>query len=793
MRFSYAWLAEFLETSLTPDELALELTQLGMEVEEYVDPRAALAPFEVAHIESTIPHPQADQLRICTVMTGAGRQQIVCGAPNARAGIAVVLAPIGAVIPKNGMVIKAATIRGVESHGMLCSADELGLGGDSEGIIELPNMPAVGTPLLDIWPISPVYEVNVTPNRGDCFSVRGIARDLAAAGYGTLKPVVSPMLKVEHTKTFPATILAPESCQRFFGCVITDIANVESPVWMQAYLQVAGVKPQSLVVDVTNYMVLSYGQPMHTYDFTKLTGGIEVRYAKGKETLRDLMGVDHILTPEVLVIADAKGPVAIAGAMGGELTRYTSTTTEIYLEVAHFAPIAVTKASRLLGIESAARQRFERNVNPYTTYELVEQAIALILQYGGGKAGEIVESGSMPARPKAIAFDPSLVAGHMGVALEHSEIAALLKAVGCEVDTSQALWQIIRPLHRPDLEIAEALAGEVVRLKGYANIPSTSLPPHTGITSIPETMRRSLAARRILAARGLQEIVSWSFMSEDKAAHFATKNSALILQNPITIDLAVMRPSALGNMLDALTHNRRRGAAEQGFFEIGPVYQGVRPEEQSIMATGIRAVSERTRHWQGVERDIDCFAAKADLLAVLAGLGYATEQLTILPSRAPSYFHPGLAAAVGLGPKQILGYFGALHPGLLTAWELDMNVVGFEVNFSSIPERRNKQAAYEASNFPVVIRDFAFIIPKQYTAQSVLAAVRSAGRELIERLTVFDRYEGEHVPEGHYSLAISLSLRSKQRTLDEQEISQLSEAVVAKVAAEVGGVLRGPT
>lgn len=790
MRFTLHWLKEFLDTSANLDTVTQALTAIGLEVESVTDKAGELVAFEVAAILEAGPHPQADKLQVCKVQTRTGVIQVVCGAPNARAGMYGVLAPVDTLIPANGMKIKAAKIRGVESFGMLCSAAELGLGGDSQGIIEVVAKPEdIGKPYVAVAGLDdPVIEVAVTPNRADCLGVYGIARDLAAAGLGILKPYAVPSIASSGHSPITVTVKEERSCPLFIGRYFSQLTNGASPEWLQKRLCAIGLRPISALVDITNYLTFTFGRPLHLYDAKKLQGGLVVRKAVPGETIEALNGKTYTLTEAMPVIADAADPQAIAGVIGGMKSGCDAQTTDAFLEVALFNPTEVAQTGRKLDCITDSRYRFERYVDPGFVQDAVALASALILELCGGKASECVVVGDTEVKGHAIAFDTKRIQQLGGVDVEESKVKDILFSLGF---TGKGEKYMV-PSWRADITGEADMVEEILRIHGYHTIPAVPLPRPVTVPSLSGADHLLVKAKRLLAMRGMQEAITWSFMQKDKAKWFGANDEGLTLQNPISSELDTMRPSILPHLLDAAKRNTDRDYADMAFFEAGPVFFHASPEGKKTVLAGVRTGWHTVKNSFSPAREADVFDIKADVLAVLGTLGVPVQSLRTT-REVPSWFHPGKAGAFLLG-KQCLAVWGELHPGLLKHWGLDQSVAGFEIFMDVLPLRRKKntqKAPYQVSDFQGSSRDFAFIVDQSVTAAAIMDAVAGANPGLIRHVQLFDVYQGKGIEEGKKSIAISLRIVPTDRTLTDKELEEVSQQVVAQVGKQCGGVLRG--
>ena len=793
MKFTLSWLKEHLDTNASLKEICDRLTMLGLEVESVTDRSEALKDFTVAKIISAEKHPEADKLSVCKVQSDAGELQIVCGAPNARAGIYVVLAKEGALIPRDQFKIKKTKIRGVESNGMLCSADELGLGSDSAGIIELPEAP-IGASIVEVMGLNdPVIEIAITPNRADALGVRGVARDLAAAGMGTLKPLDIPALKGSAASPVSVSIETP-GCLQFIGCYIKGVKNGPSPAWMKKRLDAIGQKPISALVDITNYITIDLGRPLHVYDAKSLKGNLTVRGAKAGEKLKALDSKEYALEAGMCVIADQSGPVALGGVIGGEATGCSDATTDVFLEVALFDPAAVAQTGRKLQIDSDARYRFERGIDPAFVESGAKLAVALIQKLCGGEAGALAITGKAPEWKREIKFNPARVKTLGGVDVAPDKAYGILSALG--FTNNQQPTTIQPPSWRADVEGEADLVEEVLRVHGYGNIPATPLPklPGTSKAAVGTLEKRAHLAKRLLASRGFLECCTWSFLSEAQAKQFGGGNPKLKLLNPIAADLDTMRPSLLPNLLEAMKRNSNRGFMDMSLFEVGLQFSDTAPEGQRMVASGIRAgaptyyIHDQDR-FEECKPGLDAFDAKSDALAVLQTLGVTKCDAQ---ANTPAWYHPGRSGALMQG-KNILGYFGEIHPGLLAQYDLEGSVAAFEIFLDAVPVPRAKgkaKAALKLSDYQAVERDFAFIVDEKVTAGDMMKFIASADKQLITEVAIFDVYAGKGVEPGKKSVAIKVTLQSFERTLSEQDITTVSNAIVSAASKGFGGVLR---
>lgn len=794
MKFSLTWLKDHLETMASAKEIADTLNAIGLEVEGLEDPADKLAGFRVAKVLTAAPHPDADKLQVLTVDTGEGDPlQVVCGAPNARAGMKGVLGLPGAVVPANGMELRKSAIRGVESNGMMCSVRELELGDEHDGIIELPEDAPVGTGFAEYHGASPVFDVAITPNRPDCMGVYGIARDLAAAGLGTLKPIALPQFAASGACPIEIRTDDPEGCPAFYGRVVTGVKNGPSPDWLQQRLLSAGQRPISLLVDLTNYVMLAYGRPAHAYDMAKLTGAVVARRAKDGEQVLALNEKTYTLDDSMTVIADDSGVHDIAGIMGGEHSGCSDETTDVLLEIAYFNPARIGVTGRKLGLASDARTRFERGVDPAFLDDGLDLLTGLIVELAGGSASEKVHAGSPPSEPKVLGFDPAMTAKLGGIDIPADEQKRILESLDFAVGSD---WQVTCPLRRHDIEGTADLVEEVVRIHGLDKVESVALPRVDGVarpTATPlQVIERKM--RRAAAASGFHEAVTWSFLPTTEAEHFS-QDELWTLENPISEDMKVMRPSMLPGLISAAKRNLDRGASGVRLFEIGRRYfrgeDGASDERPTLGV--IMAGEKDARRWlSGKATKFDAYDAKSLTRALLAEAGAPVNKLMTM-GEAGDQFHPGQSATLRLGPKNVLARFGMLHPATLKAFDIDGPVAAVEIFLDAIPEKKNASFARESYAPPAlqaVTRDFAFLVPADLPASDLVRAVAGADKANIVRARVFDVFEGQGVPEGKKSIAVEVMLQPQDKSYRDADLKAISEAVVA-AAAKQGAELRG--
>jgi phenylalanyl-tRNA synthetase beta chain len=782
MKFSLSWLKDHLDTNASAEEIAEKLTAIGLEVEEVSNPAEALAPFRVAKVLTAKKHPQADKLQVLTVDAGSGEQiQVVCGAPNARAGMVGVFGPPGAYIPGSEMILKVAAIRGVESRGMMCSSRELELGDDHSGIIELPDDAPVGTAFTHYAGLDdPVFDANVTPNRQDAMGVRGIARDLAAAGMGTLKPLAVPQLEADFPCPIEIRNEDLESCPAFFGQAIRGVSNGVSPDWMQRRLKAAGQRPISALVDITNYLTIGYGRPAHVYDLARLHGHLGARRARDGEKVLALNEKEYVLDSSMCVIADANEVHDIGGIMGGEHSGVTAETTDVVLEIAYFEPESIARTGQKLGLTSDARSRFERGVDPAFLDEGLAILAGLIIDICGGEASSVVRAGRPPVERRTISFDFNRTKALGGISVPEQRQREILETLGFELNGNA----VTIPTWRRDVEGQADLVEEIARIVGYDQVPATPLDRKPGVAT-PTATRSQLMERRVrrtAAARGLDEAVTWSFISETASQVFG--GGEWKLANPISEDMKIMRPSLLPGLIAAARSNLDRGASSVRLFEIGRRYLG--DTERPTLGL-LLAGERRPRHWQsGKAKNFDAFDAKAEVLALLEAAGAPVGSLQISPDAGPTW-HPGRSASLGLG-KTVVAAFGELHPSLTKTLDAPVGAVAAEIYLDAIPVPRasgHARSQYRPPALQSVTRDFAFIVPAGLPADSLLRAIRGADKATIEAIRLFDRFEsGDGL-----SLAFEVTLQPIEKSFTDEEINEVAGRIVA-AAEKLGARLR---
>ena len=804
MKFTLPWLKEHLETDASLTEIVDKLTMIGLEVENVEDKAAQLKPLVVASVISAEKHPNADRLRVCMVDLGDGKPiQVVCGAPNARAGMKAVFAPPGTYIPGKKITLGIGKIRDVESRGMLISGAEIEVSDDADGIIDLPVDAPVGNPYAE-WAglADPVIEINLTPNRPDCTGVAGIARDLGAASVGIFKDKIPKPVKgsfpcpVKITLDFGKT---PSLCPAFGLRLVRGVKNGPSPDWLQKRLSAIGLRPINVLVDITNFITFDRGRPLHVFDADKVHGNLTVRRAKNGEQLLALDGKTYTLDEAVCVIADEKGVESLAGIMGGEATGCSETTKNVLVESALWDELNIAQTGRKLGINSDARYRFERGVDPAFMLPGLELATQMVLDLCGGEASEIVLAGDPTPKEKVIDFPLGELPRLTGLKLPLADLRRVLEKLGFFTAGQGERVKVAVPSWRPDVYGRADIVEELVRIVGVDRVPSTRFGREQArkpvLTAIQNRTRK---AKRSLAARGLLEAVTWSFVSKREAELFGGGAPDLALANPIAAELSDMRPSLIPGLIMAAQRNADRGFADTAVFEVGQIFKGDKPTDQVTAASGLRRGLARPtgsgRHWSDKSGPVDAFDVKADVFAVLAAAGAPMQALQVVPG-GPAWFHPGRSGAIQIGPQNVLGHFGELHPRTVAALKSEGPLVAFEVVLEKIPEPKVRptraKPLLDVSPFQPVERDFAFVVDASVKAVDIVRAAQNVDKKLVTDVVVFDVYEGKGIEAGKKSIAIAVTIQPREKTMTDVEIEALAVKIVAEVTKRTGGVLRG--
>ena len=804
MKFTLPWLKEHLETDAPLPEIVDKLTMIGLEVENVEDKAAQLKPLVIASVLSAEKHPNADRLRVCMVDIGtSGPVQVVCGAPNARSGMKAVFAPPGTYIPGKKITLGIGKIRDVESRGMLISGAEIEVSDDADGIIELPADAPVGKPYLEWAGVSdPVIEINLTPNRPDCTGVAGIARDLGATSIGTYKDKIPKPVRgsfpcpVKVTLDFGKT---QSLCPAFGLRLVRGVKNGPSPDWLQRRLTAIGLRPINALVDITNFITFDRGRPLHVFDADKVHGNLTVRRARNGEKLLALDGKTYTLDEAVCVIADEKGVESLSGIMGGEATGCSETTTNVLVESALWDEFNIAQTGRKLGINSDARYRFERGVDPAFMLPGLELATQMILDLCGGEASETVLAGDPTPKEKIIDFPLSELPRLTGLKLPLADLRRVLEKLGFFTAGQGERLKVAVPSWRPDVAGRADIVEELVRIVGVDRVPSTRFGREQArkpvLTAIQNRTRK---AKRALAARGLLEAVTWSFVSKREAELFGGGAPELALANPIAAELSDMRPSLIPGLIMAAQRNADRGFPDTAVFEVGQIFKGDKPADQLTAASGLRRglakPSGNGRHWSDKSGPVDVFDVKADAFAVLAASGAPMQALQVVPG-GPAWFHPGRSGTIQIGPQNVLGHFGELHPRAIAGLKAEGPLVAFEVILEKIPEPKARptraKPLLDVSAFQPVERDFAFVVDNSVKAADIVRAAQNVDRKLVTNVVVFDVYEGKGIDPGKKSIAIAVTIQPREKTMTDAEIETLAGKIVAEVTKRTGGVLRG--
>ena len=798
MKFTLSWLKHHLETDASIAEIEYALTDLGLEVEGIENPAEGLADFRIGKVLTAEKHPDADKLQICQVETADGPTQIICGAPNARAGITVVIASPGTYVPGIDTTIGVGKIRGVESYGMMCSEREMELSEEHDGIIELPSG-EVGQRFTD-WlaenapdKVDAVIEIAITPNRPDALGVRGVARDLAARGLGTLKPITVDPVPASFTADMGVSIDADtlDGCPVFCGRLIKGVKNGPSPDWLQTQLRAIGLRPISFLVDVTNWFTYDLNRPLHVFDADKVAGNLRVHRAAGGETIVALDDKEYTLQAGQMVISDDNGPESIAGVMGGADTGCTEATVNVFVESAYWDPVQIAYTGRALKINSDARYRFERGIDPSFTPEGLEHAVRMIVDHAGGEASQLIQAGEVPDTSRAYKLDAKRVVSLVGMEISEATQRTTLTSLGFVMKGDMANV----PSWRPDVQGEADLVEEVARIASLTKLEGKPLPRiNAGVPRpiLTPSQSRQQAARRTAAALGYNECVTYSFIDAAAATLFGGGDDATMLENPISSEMSHMRPNLLGGLLRAAARNQARGFMDMGLFEVGAGFHGGEPGEQHMLVSGVLIGRTGPKDVHGTSRPVDLYDAKADAEAVLAAIG-APAKVQIMRG-ADAWWHPGRHGKICLGPKKVLAVFGELHPKVLREMDIKGPAVAFTIWPDEVPMPKNKTAtrpALVATDLQAVERDFAFVVDADVEALTLVNAAAGADKALIADVRVFDEFIGGSLGEGKKSLAVTVRLQPTDATLKDADIEAVSGKIIEKVTKATGGVLRG--
>ncbi len=792
MKFTLLWLKNFLDTDASLEEIVNRLTMIGLEVEEVIDKRTELVDFEIAQILETTNHPDADKLKICKVQTSSDIVTIVCGASNARAGIKVVLAKIGAIIPNGNFKIKQSKIRGIDSSGMLCSREELNIKGDSSGIIELSDDAVIGNNILEYFGFDdPVIHINVTPNRADALGVYGIARDLSASGMGVLKPLEIPVIKEGFSSDTKLMVLNEEACPFFAIREIKNLKNQASPRWLQKYLENIGVASISSIVDVTNYIAYSFGQPMHAYDSDKIKGNLSVNILDETEKFVALNDKEYELNLGDIVIRDNQAIHCLAGIIGGKNSSCNESTNRILLEAACFDSIHITRTGRKMMIDTDSRYRFERNVDREFTLKALEYATNLILMICGGECSVTQIAGNNKLPTRIIDFPFDFFVSRAGFNIQEEEIIAILHKLGFYCNNQKDKIEITIPSWRYDVSIKEDIVEEIVRIYGYDKIPLVPLPANNVQKIINREQRRFLDIKRLLASNGYTEVISWSFMDSKKAKLFSELKDELTLQNPISSDLDYMRPSILPNLLKIACNNINRSYKDLSLFELGPVFNDVDNITPTQSLAAIRIGANQPKNIHSIAREFNIFDIKSDLESIFSYSSLEIDKCQIQDT-APNYYHPTRSATISLG-KNVIVYFGQIHPLILKTFDIECDVMAFEMDLSKLPmtkEKFGKKSKLKISDYQMINRDYAFIIEESRKIGEILSFIKNIDKNLIKNVSLFDVYHGNKIEKGKKSIAISVIIQDDNKTLNEEDINNVNKLIIDGVRVKFKACLR---
>jgi len=787
MKFTLSWLKTYLKTDASLQEICDALTQLGLVVDKVEDKSEVLKSFKIVHVIEATQHPNADRLKVCRVDTGEGEVQVVCGGANARTGIKAVLARPGDAIPSNGMVMKVGEIRGVQSYGMLCSGEELMLESSSEGIIEAPENAPIGAVYAEYMNLNdPLIEIEITPNRGDCLGVYGVARDLAATGIGELIVPTPPSVCINQSSPIQVILEDKDSCPFFGTRYISGVNNQgTSPEWLLKRLTSINAKVISPLVDVTNFLTFDQGRPLHVFDADKIKGPLRVGLSKGGEIFEGLDGNSYTLDQGMVVISDDSGVISLGGIMGGMSTSVDENTKNVLLEAAYFNPASIAMAGRKLGIHTDARYRFERNVDPATVIPGLDRATEIILEICGGSATQLNITGNNPRSPQPIHFNPERTYTLGGLKMDASESFKILENLGYKVKEND----VTPPTWRFDVEREADLVEDILRVQGYESIPSVPFSSERLHFPLTAKQARALESRALLASRGLTELVTWSFISEPMAKLFGGGDASLVLINPISEDMKVMRPSILPNLLEAASKNTTRGQSQGAFFEVGPQYRDATEKGQDLVSAGLRYGALAPSNWAQRSQNVDAFTAKADVLAILKSMSVNTLNLQCT-RETPSWYHPGRSGALKQGTN-VLAYFGEVHPKILKEFDLKGPVVAFEIFMDKVPQPKSKKKAkLELSPYQMVERDFAFIIDQETAADTLRQLAQKADPNLVRDVVIFDYFADPKLGTGKVSLGLRIKLQAMDRTLTDDEINVISNRLIDSIQTKAGGTLR---
>ena len=801
MKITYDWLKDHLKTNQTEEKLLEQLTNVGLEVEGVESLSEGQDLFKVAKILKTEKHPDADRLKVCDVDVGDKEiKKVVCGAPNAREGLLTIYAPPGAVIPKSGLKLVVAKIRGVTSYGMLCSESELKLSDESEGITELPSSKyskKVGKNYFE-KPSSNLIDLSITPNRPDCLGVRGIARDLAASGFGKLKEIKLKKLKSASKRKIKISLKKEknQACSVFGSCLITNVKNTESPEWLKQKLISIGQKPISAIVDITNYMMFDNNRPLHVFDADKIEKELIVRNSKKGEKFDALDNKIYTLDENMCVISDNKGPLALGGIMGGIRSGTQMDTKNVLIESAYFDPTVTRKTAKKLNIESDAKFRFERGIDPQSIEEGLIRSASLIQEICGGEIGKVEIQKIKNFKTTEINFDQKLFEKIMGLKISSSEVTNILNNLGFKIKKSKKLLKLQVPSWRPDISQPIDVVEELARIKGYDKIKTIEPEKVRLKPTLNKTQKLFHFLQRAVASKGYHEVVTWSFTDNKFNNLFKGENKEIKIVNPISSDLGVLRNSIYSNLTMYLNKNIDRGYKDISLFEIGPVFTGKNPGDQITVVCGISTGKKSRLSWIEKERDVDVFDVKRDVIQTLSEAGYNPEKF-VIDDETPNYYHPGKSGRIFLnaGKENVAAYFGELHPSIIKDIDMKTNVLtGFEIFLENLKQPKktlnDQKSKYSVSDFQKSERDFAFIIDKKVKAQDLIKIISNVDKNLIQSVKIFDLYEGDNIPEDKKSIALNVTIQSSEKTLKDKDLENLNNLIIKSVEDKTGAKIR---
>ena len=798
MKFTWHWLLDHLQTGKNINEIVDTLPKLGLEVASVINLADELKDFISVKVLEVKSHPNADKLNLCKVFDGNNSFNVVCGAPNVKAGMIAVFANINTYVPGINLTLKKTKIRGVSSEGMLCSEKELTLSDNHEGIIELPESSKIGVPIVDVMDLSdPIIEIEITPNRGDCLGVRGIARDLAAAGFGTLKDLEVKEIEGEFESLIDWKIdLEKEKqnlCPKIFGRSFQNLVNVESPDWLKKRLLAVDLRPISSLVDITNYIMIDIGRPLHAYDADKIVGNtLTIKQSNKKEKFFALNGNEYELDEGMLVISDEHGIDDLAGIMGGARTGVNENTTKMFLEAAIFDPTSIANTGRKLNLNSDARYRFERGLD-YNSPELVmHYAASMVNKICGGSCSKIVKF-DLGKGLKSFNFDPNITYKLSGVEIDHQSSYSILKKLGFKIHDEKGVWKVFPPSWRPDIDGIADIVEEIIRINGYDHIPTTKLPRNNYIAkpAFNSKHRQVSVASKTLATRGYSEVITFSFLNEVLAKQFNGGIKELVLVNPISSELTHMRPSILPTLLVAAQRNLNAGIDKLSFFEVGPIFKGDKPEEQISTISGLRLGNKSIRDWKSEPKEFDFYDIKMDVLKTLEVIGLNINSLQIHES-TPSYFHPGRSAVLKLGQKHIAN-IGEIHPQIIDYYGFEKSILGFEIFYENIPLPKKVKVSrpmLKLSPLQAVTREFAFLVDETTPAEKIVQIAKLSNKDLIKDVLIFDIYKGKNIPNGKKSIAIKVTIQPHTETLTDEDLEKISSDLINLIDLKLSGSLR---